>query len=205
MAKKYLDENGLLYFWQKIKAYGNTHWGGGGGSVLDFYPVGSYYETSDTSFDPNTAWGGTWLLETEGQVHISGGSNYIVDSDYTDSDNGDDTVGTSQGGSESIQAHTHSNTIKATFPQTGDTRGAVFVASDSGISSNQGTITNSSSASYNYIRCQHSGAQLHRYTPTIPKTDCTMSGAVGAVSGVTTGGAGNLQPYIVVNRWHRIA
>jgi len=29
-----------------------------------FYPVGSYYETSDASFDPNTAWGGTWVKET---------------------------------------------------------------------------------------------------------------------------------------------
>lgn len=25
-----------------------------------FYPVGSYYETSDTDFDPNKKWGGTW-------------------------------------------------------------------------------------------------------------------------------------------------
>lgn len=24
------------------------------------YPVGTYYETSDTDFDPNTSWGGTW-------------------------------------------------------------------------------------------------------------------------------------------------
>lgn len=24
------------------------------------YPVGSYYETSDTTFDPNVSWGGTW-------------------------------------------------------------------------------------------------------------------------------------------------
>ena len=32
MSDKYLDQNGLAYFWQKIKAYGNTHWGGGGAS-----------------------------------------------------------------------------------------------------------------------------------------------------------------------------
>lgn len=25
-----------------------------------FYPVGCYFETTDGSFDPNTAWGGTW-------------------------------------------------------------------------------------------------------------------------------------------------
>ena len=28
MAQKYLDESGLAYFWQKVKAYGNSHWGG---------------------------------------------------------------------------------------------------------------------------------------------------------------------------------
>lgn len=28
-----------------------------------FYPVGSYYETSDSTFDPNITWGGTWSRE----------------------------------------------------------------------------------------------------------------------------------------------
>ena len=45
--------------------------GGGGITVLDCYPVGSYYETSDTSFDPNTAWGGTWVLDSKGRVTVS--------------------------------------------------------------------------------------------------------------------------------------
>lgn len=32
---------------------------------VDFrYPVGSYYETSNANFDPNTAWGGTWVKDT---------------------------------------------------------------------------------------------------------------------------------------------
>ena len=54
--------------------------GGGGGSVLDYYPVGSYYETSDSTFDPNVSWGGTWVLETAGQVHISAGTGYTIGS-----------------------------------------------------------------------------------------------------------------------------
>lgn len=29
-------------------------------SILDVYPRGSVYTTADTTFDPNTAWGGTW-------------------------------------------------------------------------------------------------------------------------------------------------
>lgn len=44
--------------------------GGGGITVLDWYPVGSYYETSDTSFDPNSAWGGTWVLDSKGRVTV---------------------------------------------------------------------------------------------------------------------------------------
>lgn len=43
-----------------------------------FYPIGSYYETSDTTFDPNVSWGGTWSLETEGLVHIGAGATYTV-------------------------------------------------------------------------------------------------------------------------------
>ena len=31
---------------------------------LFYYPVGSYYETFDSTFDPNTAFGGTWTSET---------------------------------------------------------------------------------------------------------------------------------------------
>lgn len=35
------------------------------------YPVGIYVEISDIEFDPNTAWGGTWILETDGTVLVS--------------------------------------------------------------------------------------------------------------------------------------
>ena len=40
-------------------------------SVIDlFYPVGTYYETSDVNFNPNTAWGGTWVEDTKGRVTV---------------------------------------------------------------------------------------------------------------------------------------
>lgn len=29
-----------------------------------FYPVGSYFETSDSTFDPNVEWGGTWVSKS---------------------------------------------------------------------------------------------------------------------------------------------
>lgn len=41
----------LMYLWESI------------------YPVGSYYETSDSDFDPNLAWGGDWEEDTPGRWH----------------------------------------------------------------------------------------------------------------------------------------
>ncbi len=36
-----------------------------------FYPVGSYYETSDPDFDPNVSWTGTWVEDTTGKVLVA--------------------------------------------------------------------------------------------------------------------------------------
>ena len=38
---------------------------GASGLLNMFYPVGSYYETSDSTFDPNVRWGGTWVQDTQ--------------------------------------------------------------------------------------------------------------------------------------------
>lgn len=35
------------------------------------WPVGSYYETSNASFNPNTEWGGTWIREDDGTTLVS--------------------------------------------------------------------------------------------------------------------------------------
>lgn len=32
------------------------------------YPVGSYYQTSDSSFDPNVSWVGTWSSTTANSI-----------------------------------------------------------------------------------------------------------------------------------------
>ena len=36
-----------------------------------FYPVGTYYETSDSNFNPNIAWGGTWVEDTKGKMLVA--------------------------------------------------------------------------------------------------------------------------------------
>lgn len=39
--------------------------------LLDlFYPVGSYYETSEITFYPSVVWGGTWKQDTKGYVTV---------------------------------------------------------------------------------------------------------------------------------------
>lgn len=44
----------------------------GGKTLLDlFYPVGSYYETSNSTFDPNVSWGGVWVEDSKGRVVVA--------------------------------------------------------------------------------------------------------------------------------------
>lgn len=46
-------------------------------ALLDvFYPVGSYYETTNNSFDPNVEWGGTWnKTDTAGKFLVGMDAN----------------------------------------------------------------------------------------------------------------------------------
>lgn len=44
-------------------------------NIIDkIYPIGSYYETSDETFDPNVSWGGYWIKDTDGLVTVGAGS-----------------------------------------------------------------------------------------------------------------------------------
>ena len=124
-----------------------------------FYPVGSYYETSDANFDPNVTWGGTWVLETSGQVHVSAGTGYNIG----------DTGGEA----------THTLTVNEMPHHRHDI------------------------ALYNSGYSQQSSAR-----------DCVTTNAWSdrwSLVGDYMDGVGrndphnNMQPYIVVNRWHRTA
>lgn len=80
-------KNGFLIDWDGRIECGD--YGGNLKSIFDiFYPVGSYYETSDTTFNPATAWGGTWELEVAGQVHVSAGTGYTVAGALTNTTDG---------------------------------------------------------------------------------------------------------------------
>ena len=125
--------------------------------LLDkIYPIGSYYETSDTSFNPNVTWGGTWVKDSKGRVTVA----------LDDSDADFNTI--SKTGGEKTHKLTidempsHNHGIQ-TWYKSGATNGAqAYDAKDKG-----------NTAYTNYT----GGNQPHN----------------------------NLQPYIVVVRWHRTA
>ena len=78
------------------------------GTLFDLiYPVGCYFETSDANFNPAHVWGGTWILETAGMVHVSGGAGYSVSKA-----NNADGAGEQDGGNKDaiVPYHNHSFT-----------------------------------------------------------------------------------------------
>lgn len=141
-------------------------------SIIDiFYPVGSYYETSDTTFDPNVSWGGTWAEDTAGRVLVA-------------KDTGTFTTVGDTGGEEThtlttteMPAHNHALDYTANSGGTG-TSGTYGTVRSSG---NQSIIRNN----------------------TVPTT-----GELAHWGTENRGGGSahnNLQPYIVIKRWHRTA
>ena len=127
-------------------------------SIFDiFYPVGSYYETSDSTFDPNTAWGGTWSLETAGQVHVSAGTGY--------------TIGDTGGNKDAIiPYHNHSFTDPviessggSTSGQSSGSTGAASATTTSKASGNTGASSGSTGAGTSH---SHAGASSHAYVMT---------------------------------------
>ena len=232
--------------------------------LLDFfYPVGSYYETSDTTFDPNVTWGGTWELEAAGQVHVSAGTGYTVAGALTN---------TTDGGSKDaiIPSHNHTATgaavakhsatacsrttnvgldnnhnVSVTNSRTTTESGggshshapstttrSFLTATTSGISINRSNIKAGtgtqydnvlrvgSASAYNGSTESVSIAHSHYFTPSVsvsvkghnitqpafstPELTHTVTQPTISTEGVSVTNK-NMQPYIIVNRWHRTA
>ena len=73
MEDKYLNGRGLIEYTDKVKEkmafIEDPSTAGVPPSLVDLvYPVGTYYKTSNTSFNPNTVFGGTWTEDTTAQV-----------------------------------------------------------------------------------------------------------------------------------------
>lgn len=58
-----------------------TEYGLGGKSLIDrIYPVGSIYISTSSTFNPQTAWGGTWKKTADGRCLIGANSTYPLGS-----------------------------------------------------------------------------------------------------------------------------
>ena len=166
--------------------------------LLDlFHPIGSYYETSDSSFLPDVAWGGIWELESAGHVHVSAGTGY--------------TIGATGGTPDAVvPAHTHpfrnptiSRTTNVSVSVSGGAHNHIYLYA------NRSSFKESGSGTAHY---QHSGYTArdtggtggHTHSVSVAQPTFSASGGAVQSSGVDGTGA-NMPPYIVVNRWHRIA
>lgn len=67
---KYLDQTGLTYFWGKIKGWVNS----------SQHPVGSIYISTSSTFNPQTAWGGTWKKTADGRCLIGANAEHPLGS-----------------------------------------------------------------------------------------------------------------------------
>lgn len=150
-----------------------------------FYPIGSYYETTDTTFDPNSEWTGVWVLEDEGLVHISSGTNYIVSANAQD------------GGEASHKL------IAAEMPSHGHTVRLWGTAGASGVWKKWN--------GYGDTLINNDGGLRGGFSATWTTGSQTAAQAGnGDQAGRTDAHGGNqahnnMQPYKIVNRWHRIA
>lgn len=179
--------------------------------IESFFPVGSYYETSDSTFDPNNAWAGVWELENDGRVHISTSASHSAGS---------------TGGAETVKL----NAAQSGLPSHshGFTRPSVSVT--------QPTFSMASAGAHNHIACSWeskkaasgssqpvprswnspdltgqfltNGNGSHKHTLTrTTNVGVTLSG--GSVSSNSAAAASqahnNMPPFRTVYRWHRVS
>lgn len=153
-----------------------VEYGVGGQTLIDkIYPVGSIYISTSASFNPQTAWGGTWKKTADGRCLIGANDTYKLGS---------------TGGSET-HTHTtqnHTLTVNEMPPHNHNNNARInwFDALGHGLLGN-GWVANTN------IRVD-AGAN---YTSTV--------GGGAAHSHGNTGSASNMQPYLAVYIWERTA
>lgn len=196
-------------------------------NMLDmFYPVGSYYETSNSSFDPNVSWGGTWESMHDGTALISEGAywNTVAAQPGEQIGNVQTWLNINQ-----IPAHTHS--FSATTNSTGS-----HSHSYSGTTSSNGNhyhqanfagrvsdlrkgncsvgtpsnslVTGLGGEYWKDLGTSQAGAHTHTYSGTTNNTGGhthTVSGTTGSAGQSSPNPVNLYQPSLVVCRWHRTA
>ena len=152
-----------------------------------FYPVGSYYETSDTTFNPNIAWGGTWQKDSAGRVTVAQDTSQ-TEFDTIGETGGSKTVTLS---TDEIPAHTHdSKTLTASFlgRRQGNDYASHWAGTNTTVTKGTGRATTDGVGTTNLYQDIISFNLTHEH-------DSVGGGQAHE----------NMPPYIVVNRWHRTA
>lgn len=169
-----------------------------------FYPVGSYYDTSDTTFDPNLTWGGTWVKEPEGFVHVSAGDTYVNGVSYGNDSHAHGTKDFTLK-IEHIPSHNHNQrALTGTF----SIRDNVARNGEFGGVMDATGIVSISNITHNVVHVSPGAITApnvpDKVTITATHTHDAQGGGKAHNHGDTES-ASSWQPSIAVIRWHRIA
>lgn len=173
--------------------------------LLAAHPVGEYYWTSNTSFNPNTAWGGTWERIQDGRVLISNNSSHAVGST-----GGAETVTLAL---TQIPPHQHPHTHKhkharGTMEITGKFGSEAQPSGYTGTSPISGAFYLTDNSSRAHISSNVGGInQDYNFQASRSWSGYTTEDATGASSHAQGGGQAhnNMQPYRTAICWHRTA
>ena len=169
-----------------------------------FYPVGSVYETMDSSFDPNKKWGGTWV-RIKGRVLVG------VDENDAYFDVPEKTGGYKKPSIkvENLPSHSHDVKVGVTINETKLEGGANNIAGQDanwGVTAQgNGIVTNKGDKNGFYPSTRKTAEKYHDGFWINATHKHTASTTVSCAS--TGGGKGFevLQPYITCYIWKRTA
>ncbi len=187
--------------------------------INTFYPVGSYYESSNASFSPSAAgWPGTWQLEAEGITHVSSGANYTMDgttkgsarTPYTPAG----TLSSVSLTTDQVPSHDHGSggsacTLWVRRYGTSSSGGTIYQNVWSGSNT---TIAQATSSQSRIIATGRDSVSNYRDSITLNNAHTHTSIGSGSAhthtftgTAVSDGGFDTYQAYVSVNRWHRIS
>lgn len=160
------------------------------------YPVGSYYYTSNTSFNPQTEWGGRWEKLQDGRVLISNSSSHAVGSV-----GGSETVTLTEA---QMPKHIHSHSHKHSHNRGTMNITGFFGADDRMFNSYGGAFYKGKSSDTGSQRSEWGNVfnfDASRTWTGITSYDATVGGSyVGGGQAHS-----NMQPYRTAVCWHRTA
>ena len=167
------------------------------------HPVGSIYETTDVSFNPNVEWGGTWELMEDGRFLLSSSEQYAVNAVGGEEEHALSVPELASHRHLHSHQHTHTRgTLEHHIVGTFDGNVDDGQSEKTGAFYYTGTTTNGSNGD--------SGGGIIGFDSTRDGAS-TWSGHLSYDD--TQGGSyvgegephNNMPPYYVVHRWHRVA